>query len=122
MKTSIATTPPYRTKDGSDIRELMHPSLHGGTHGASAQSLAEATVPPGETTLAHRHLKTEELYHVTAGSGLMRLGDARFAVTAGDTVCIPPGTLHAITNTGDTPLTLLCVCVPPYAHDDTVLG
>ena len=58
--TRYADIPAYVTKDGSVIRELMHPQQHGGR----AQSLAEATVPPGTRTLLHRHALTEELYHV----------------------------------------------------------
>lgn len=60
----------YITKDEPEIRELMHPEVHGNR----AQSLAEATVPPGTRTHLHRHAKTEELYHVTSGRGRMTLG------------------------------------------------
>ena len=95
----------------------MHPTVHGN----QAQSLAEATVPAGARTLLHRHRLTEELYHITAGQGLMTLGDDRFPVTVGDTVCIPPGTPHCIEALGDGPLRLLCCCAPAYAHDDTEL-
>jgi mannose-6-phosphate isomerase-like protein (cupin superfamily) len=115
--TRYAEVPPYITKDGSEIRELMHPSVHGNR----AQSLAEATVPPGATTLLHRHAITEELYHVTAGRGLMTLGDAHFEVAAGDTVHIAPGTAHRIANVGPEPLRILCACAPAYSHDDTEL-
>jgi mannose-6-phosphate isomerase-like protein (cupin superfamily) len=117
MKTTYASVDPYVTKDGSEIRELMHPSVQGNR----AQSLAEATVPPGAETLLHRHRLTEELYHVTAGSGLMTLGDRAFEVRAGDTICIPPGTPHRIRNTGATPLKILCACTPAYSHEDTEL-
>jgi mannose-6-phosphate isomerase-like protein (cupin superfamily) len=108
---------PYVTKDGSEIRELMHPAVHGNR----AQSLAEATVPPGAETLLHRHRVTEELYHVTAGTGLMTLGERVFEVHAGDTVCIPPGTPHRIRNTGAGSLRILCCCSPAYSHEDTEL-
>jgi mannose-6-phosphate isomerase-like protein (cupin superfamily) len=108
---------PYTTKDGSTIRELMHPQQHGNRK----QSLAEATVPPGTTTLLHRHKETEELYHITAGSGLMRLGKEQFPVSVGDTVLIPPGTPHAIENRGTEELKILCCCAPPYSHEDTEL-
>ena len=117
MKSRYAALPAYVTKDGSTIRELMHPSVHGNAQ----QSLAEATVEPGAQTALHRHRRTEEIYHVTAGEGLMMLGDARFAVGVGDTVCIAPGTPHCIANTGAVPLTILCACAPAYAHDDTEL-
>lgn len=106
---------PYATKDGSEIRELMHPSIHGN----KTQSLAEARVPAGTRTLLHRHHQTEELYHVTAGKGLMTLGSHQFTVAAGDTICIPPGTPHRIESTGDEALHILCCCAPAYSHDDT---
>ncbi len=117
MRTSYAAIRPYVTTDGSQIRELMHPDHHG----SQRQSLAEAIVRPGQETLLHKHLRTEELYHITAGRGLMTLGEERFHVSAGDTVCIPPGTPHCISNTGSEPLRMLCCCAPAYSHDDTIL-
>lgn len=116
-RTRYAELPAYITKDGSEIRELMHPSLHGNRR----QSLAEATVAPGTRTQLHRHALVEELYHVSAGSGIMTLGDTRFAVAAGDTVLIVPGTPHCIEATGVEPLRILCCCSPPYSHEDTEL-
>ena len=51
------------TKDGSDIRELMHPDVHGNIR----QSFAEAIVKIGSETILHRHLQSEEIYHITRG-------------------------------------------------------
>jgi mannose-6-phosphate isomerase-like protein (cupin superfamily) len=107
----------YFTKDGSLVRELMHPRRHG----VESQSLAEAIVSPGGTTALHRHRITEELYHVLEGTGIMTLASEKFAVGPGDTVCIAPGTAHCIVNTGSTPLRILCCCTPAYRHDDTEL-
>ena len=117
MRQRYAEVPAYQTKDGSQIRELMHPTVHGNR----AQSLAEATVPPGTKTLLHRHPVSEELYHITAGEGLMTLGDEQFSVQVGDTVCIPPGTPHCIEALDEVPLKLLCCCAPAYQHADTEL-
>ena len=117
MKTGYRDIAPYPTKDGSTIRELMHPAQHCNRN----QSLAEAIVAPGITTALHRHRKSEELYHITAGTGRMTLGNESFDVVPGDTVCIPPGTPHCIANTGSEALRILCCCAPPYAHDDTEL-
>lgn len=117
MHQRYAAVRPYVTKDGSEIRELMRPSVHGN----QAQSLAEASVSPGAKTILHRHRITEELYHITAGEGVMTLGDQRFAVQVGDTVCILPGTAHCIEANGTTPLKLLCCCSPAYDHADTEL-
>jgi mannose-6-phosphate isomerase-like protein (cupin superfamily) len=107
----------FTAKDGSLIRELMHPSVHGNRN----QSLAEAVVPAGTTTQLHRHLQSEEIYHITAGEGRMTLGQEVFTVQAGDTVCIPPGTPHNIANTGGAELRILCCCAPAYSHNDTDL-
>ena len=117
MKSSYADVPAYITKDGSEIRELMHPARHG----SRRQSLAEATIVPGARTQLHRHALSEELYHVSAGSGIMTLGDSCFKVGAGDTVLIPPGTPHRIEASGGEPLRILCCCCPPYSHEDTEL-
>lgn len=107
----------YITRDGSSIRELMHPDQHGVVN----QSLAEATVPAHSATRRHYHQLTEELYYITSGEGLMMLGDSQFSVTRGDTVCIPPGTEHCIQNTGEHDLVILCCCSPAYSHSGTVM-
>lgn len=105
----------FITKDGSVIRELMHPSQHV----SKQQSLAEARLPIGRKTLLHKHHNTEELYYITQGKGLMTLAEEKFEVGPGDTVCITPGTLHCIENIGESELALLCCCSPPYSHEDT---
>lgn len=108
---------PYITRDGSEIRELLHPGRHAVRH----QSLAEAVVPPGTTTLRHRHAVSEEIYHVTRGSGLMTLGTEKFAISVGDSILIAPGSPHCVENTGREALHILCCCAPAYAHEDTEL-
>jgi mannose-6-phosphate isomerase-like protein (cupin superfamily) len=117
IRSRYAEIAPYTTKDGSTIRELMHPDVHGNRR----QSLAEATLPPGMTTMPHRHRWFEEIYYFLDGEGVMRLGEERLTVRAGDTVCIPKGVPHQLENTGPAPLRLLCCCAPAYAHEDTEL-
>ena len=117
MYQSYSAVKPYVTKDGSEIRELMHPSVQGN----AAQSLAEATVSAGEKTLLHCHHRTEELYHISSGEGMMTLGREQFRVQKGDTLCIPPGTPHCIEAVGSASLVLLCCCSPAYDPADTQL-
>lgn len=117
LKTEYEKIDPYITKDGSIIRELMHPAVHGN----SGQSLAEATVPAGGQTMLHKHAVAEEIYHIAEGCGIMTLGGQEFEVRTGDTVCILPGTPHRIMNTGEKELKILCCCAPAYSHDDTEL-
>ena len=105
----------FITRDGSVIRELMHPA----SHGADKQSLAEARLAAGQKTLLHRHQQTEEIYYITQGRGLMTLGKQQFEVLQGDTICIPPGAVHCLENLIDEELVLLCCCSPAYSHEDT---
>ena len=85
IKSEYNKIQPYSTKDGSQIKELMHPNVHGNQR----QSLAEACILIGSGTLLHKHNNSEELYHIKSGKGLMTLGDERFEVTEGHTICIP---------------------------------
>lgn len=117
LRTRIKDITAYFTRDGSKIRELMHPAVQGN----KAQSLAEAIVEQGEKTHLHQHHNSEELYFITHGKGYMTLGEERFEVTVGDTICIPPGTPHCINNIGTEALHILCMCSPPYNHNDTEL-
>ena len=117
MKTRYSAITPYMTRDGSEIRELMHPSVHGN----AAQSLAEATINPGSATRLHRHHVSEEIYYIVAGDGCMILGRERFPIVVGDAICIPPGTPHRVENRGTLPLRILCSCAPAYSHADTEL-
>jgi len=108
---------PFTTKDGSTIRSLLDKTNSSATN----QSLAEATVMPGQATEPHRHPRSEEIYYILSGRGRMVLGEEVREVGPLDAILIPPGTRHTIANTGDEPLVFLCCCAPPYSHDDTVL-
>lgn len=115
MKTSIKNIQPYQTKDGSLVHELMHPDIHGNRK----MSFALATIEAGISTVLHKHHASEEIYHFVQGKGLMRLGNDHIYVEAGDTVCIRPGVLHSVVNTGFDLLKIFCCCAPPYSHSDT---
>ena len=108
---------PFITKDGSEIRSILDRT----NSSAAQQSLAEATLPPGAATEAHRHPRTEEIYYVLRGMGLMTVEADRRPVGPGDGILIPPGARHQIRNTGAERLVFLCCCAPPYSHEDTVL-
>jgi len=114
---NLDDVPAFTTKDGSEIRELL-------AHRNSAirnQSLAEARLPAGGSTLEHYHVNSEEIYYITAGAGRMRIGKEIRDVKPGDAVGIPPGTRHKIWNTGKGALKFLCCCAPGYEHGDTVI-
>lgn len=102
---------PFTTKDGSTIRELHHTAV---------QSLAEATLEPDQASERHYHARTEEIYLVTKGSGSLEVDGEVRRVRPGDAILIPPGAWHTLENDGTSELTILCVCAPPYSHEDTL--
>ena len=112
---NLQDVPAFTTKDGSEIRELL-------AHRNSAirnQSLAEARLPAGTSTIRHHHKASEELYFLLDGTGTMEIDGALQIVGPGDAILIPPGSRHRITATSD--LRFLCCCAPPYSHEDTFL-
>jgi mannose-6-phosphate isomerase-like protein (cupin superfamily) len=109
--------PPFITKDGSEIRELLAYRNSVIRH----QSLAEARLPVGGSTQEHYHPRTEEIYYITHGTGKMRIEGETREVRAGDAVAIPPGQKHKLWNTGSETMRLLCCCAPAYEHADTVI-
>ncbi len=114
---NLAEVPAFTTKDGSEIRELLAHRNSSIRH----QSLAEARVPVGGSTLEHYHARTEEIYFITSGAGRIRIGAETRAIRIGDAIAIAPGLRHKLWNNGAEPLTLLCCCAPAYEHDDTFI-
>ena len=51
VHTRRADVEAFVTKDGSVVRELMHPNVHGNSN----TSVAECIVAPGQTTLLHKY-------------------------------------------------------------------
>ena len=115
-KSSIQKAKPFVTKDSSIIRVITD------TTNAPVKNvtLAEASLKPGFSTIGHKHIKTEEIYYFTAGSGIMTLNGKSFKVIKGDSVLISPGVLHKVQNTGRGVLKIICACAPPYSHEDTI--
>jgi mannose-6-phosphate isomerase-like protein (cupin superfamily) len=105
---------PFTTADGSTIRSLLDRSNAPVAH----QSLAEATLAPGQATTRHYHRASEEIYYLVEGSGEMELDGDRRSVAPGDAILIPPGAWHQIT-AGEEGLRFLCCCAPAYRHEDT---
>jgi mannose-6-phosphate isomerase-like protein (cupin superfamily) len=114
---NINEVPAFRTKDGSEIRELL---AHRNSCIAN-QSLAEARLPAGSRTTRHYHPRAEEIYYILSGTARMELGEEWQDVGPGDAIAIPPGVVHQIHNTGSEELRFLCCCAPAYEHDDTIL-
>jgi quercetin dioxygenase-like cupin family protein len=86
---ALETAEPFATADGSAIRELLGLP----TAAVRNQSLAEATLEPGQATQRHYHRESEEIYFLLEGTGEMELDGERALVSPGDAILIPPGRL-----------------------------
>ena len=100
---------PFTTKDGPTIREYLHTEV---------QSLAEASLEPGQSTQRHYHARSEEIYLILDGGGRLEVDGESRTVVPGDAVLIPPGSWHELA-AADSGVRLLCCCAPPYSDDDT---
>ncbi len=100
---------PFTTKDGSTIREYLH---------TARQSLAEASLEPGQSTQRHYHALSEEIYLIVDGGGTLEVDGETRDVGPGDAILIPPGAWHEIA-AGPRGARFLCCCVPAYSDDDT---
>jgi len=80
-------------------------------------SLTDSRIEPGVATELHS-LSVREWYYIKQGTGLMEVGGGpQIEVGPGDTVEIPAGVSQRITNTGQSDLTLQCVCLPRFTPD-----
>lgn len=103
---------PFTTLDGSTIRELLR---------TERQSLAEATLAPGQATRRHYHARSEEVYLLLEGGGRLEVDGEEREVGPGDAILIPPGARHRLVASREG-ARFLCSCAPPYADEDTFFG
>ena len=112
---SLESAEAFTTSDGSTIRELL------GLPTSSLvrnQSLAEALLVPGQSTVRHYHLDSEEIYFLLEGAARIEVDGEERDVGPGDAILISPGSWHQITAGADS-VRFLCMCAPPYSNDDT---
>ena len=115
----LRNCPEITAGDKTSLREILHPDRDYPFSGR--YSLAHAVLRPGQTSRSHV-LRSDEVYFILTGSGLMHLNDDSAPVEAGDTIDIPPGSVQWIANTGESDLEFLCIVDPAWrAEDEDVL-
>lgn len=85
--------PPFRTLDGSLIREIFHPS------NSKVENFSIALADVDSETRLHKH-HFEEVYYVLEGSGAISVSGERREVFAGDCILIPKESPHNIKPAG----------------------
>ena len=95
--------------DGSEIRELV--AVEGG-------SMVHCTLPPGKTSMAVVHQTVEELWYFIQGHGQVWRSSACTEsvvdVQPGVSLSIQRGVHFQFRNTGDQPLCVIIVTLPPW--------
>ena len=112
---SVQPAAPYETLDGSLVRELVRPE-RGGSRNVS---VAEAVIQPGQSTRSHAHSLSDEIYFVLSGEGVVMLGAKSCTVEPGSCLLLPAGQAHSARCGGPQALRILCICAPPYTHEQT---
>ena len=100
---------PLNRRGGQDSYLL----LTKGQFGSQNLTVTWVDCEPGGEQQMHAHKREEQVYVIVRGSGVMKVGVEEQAVQPGSLVFIPPGTPHAIRNTGDETLTFVSAASPP---------
>ena len=99
--------------DGSEIRLLSS---------TSRGSMVHCTLNPGEVSLPVAHRTVEEVWYFLEGTGQVwrRFVDEERVVdvTPGGSLSIPVGAHFQFRTTGDSPLRILIVTMPPWPGED----
>ena len=95
--------------DGSELR-LLSQTLRG--------SMVHTTLQSGKVSSPVKHRPVEEIWYVLEGRGeiwrKIGLVEDISKMTAGSSLTIPTSTSFQFRNTGDSPLTVLIVTMPPW--------
>ncbi|HOG47547.1 MAG TPA: cupin domain-containing protein [Anaerolineae bacterium] len=92
-----------------------HILLRSGKFDARNLLITWTVLTPRGQQRGHSHVGSEQAYIFVSGSGRIQVGDERAFVGQGEMVYVPPGTPHAIANTGDDNLVFITVASPPFA-------
>jgi uncharacterized cupin superfamily protein len=95
------------TGDGKDF--VAKVGRIGPLLGSKGLGCTLTVVPPGKRAYPfHRHHVIDEMFYVIEGAGECRIGEASFAIRAGDLIASPAGTeAHQIVNTSEKELRYL---------------
>ncbi len=113
MHTISIKDAPINRRGGQDSYLL----LKGGQFGSRNLVVTWVDCEPGGEQQMHTHEAEEQAYIIVRGSGLMKAGDESRDVSTGTLIFVPPGTPHAIRNTGAGTLTFVSAASPPMDID-----
>ncbi len=106
---TVAQSP--RNHRGNQVSYLL---LAKGQFGSESLAITWVEGRPNSEQPLHAHPTNEQVYVIVRGRGLMGAAGEEREVTEGTLVFLPPGTNHAIRNTGDAPLVFVSATSPPF--------
>ena len=123
FKIRLKDVPEVVTHDQVILKMPVHPEVTGPPIEAPI-SLFIIVYPPNVSSPLHSHA-SDEYEYIISGTGLLQSGEVEGIPLEPDTIVYnPKGTAHKITNTGEEPLKVLKVHVPPiapFAPDDVLI-
>ena len=110
MDTQTLDESPHNHRGGQVSYLLLAP----GRFGSRNLAITWVEGGPGSRQGVHAHPNSEQVYVIVRGRGVMTVGAEEKEVSAGTLILVPPGTGHAILNTGDEPLVFISATSPPF--------
>jgi mannose-6-phosphate isomerase-like protein (cupin superfamily) len=80
-------------------------------------SVIRERIPPGRGEVAHYHDRARQMFFVLSGGLEMQIEAARFTLTAGDAIEIPPGQRHRVRNVLAEDALFLVISAPTTTGD-----
>ncbi len=107
--------PCFLAGDHTHLRELLHPKS---CDAETLFSLAHAYLKVGEKSLSHRLKNSSETYFILEGTGEITIEGETFSISKNDTAFVPPNAYQWVRNTGNVPLSFLCIVSPPWSAEN----
>lgn len=105
---------PTMVFDWGSIKWFVSPTTVPG----APTSFGEVVINPERGHDRHEHPGADEVLYVIEGTGVQTVGDEpEFAISAGDAIWVPRGTMHSTFNTGWKPLRLVATYTPGGEED-----
>ena len=98
---------PHPRLQGLRIKSLENSQTY------SEASVTLVQVDPGVVIELHSHEQGHETAFVLSGQGVLSLPEGELVLEKGDGVTVPPKTIHGLRNTGQEPMQILAVHIPP---------
>jgi mannose-6-phosphate isomerase-like protein (cupin superfamily) len=101
------------TLDNNNFRKVLYTSQHG--------QVVVMSLLPNEDIGMEVHSYTDQFFRVDSGEGKVIMDGEESVISDGFAVVVPAGTMHNVINTsGDKPLKLYTIYMPPHHVDGTV--